>query len=332
VLAYVAACSSDRPTAPTQVGITPNVRATWPEECDPISQKFINALFPPGTRGEATSRFQQVQNEVWRGNLKGGRERVGDLLSYTLGQYRDGALVGGHTKGTKGQVTTLANALFCFLDPEYGAAAVMDSEGGKLTARGDSAGVKVPEGAVEGDIIIAVSGVAESEYPGSKGPIITDDEQFGPFYHFELITPAPPPPPPDGKLTTFASAGGLRDSVVVQLCAVVPDGMLEKADSLFVAHNTGPTSSELLPKADNFFICGIGDVASVQPRDVLRLARAGAYRKAAAGLRELAMSYFGPKPLYAFASLGIGGRTSSFSPFGVVYHPEPPQDQGPNVR
>jgi hypothetical protein len=316
-VAILAACSGDRPAAPTQADVTLNVRGSWPEGCDPISQKFINLLFPPGTRGDATSRFQHVQNEVWRGNVAGARSNVVDLLAFTMNRYRGGELLSDRTGSALARVDTLAKALYCFLDPDIGAVEVIGPGGGQVIAGDRGAGVDIPAGAVQRPVLIAISKIAKSEYPNRPGPLNTDLQQFGPFYHIEMI----PSAPSDGERPTAASGEMLREDARVQMCPdLPPDGELGYWSSVFVAHNTGQTI-EILEYDRPFYNCPGSTSASIQPRDVLRLAHAGSYGKAATSLGTLMASYLAPKPLYAaaFGSLGIGGKTKSFSPFGVVY-------------
>ena len=188
-----------------------------------------------------------------------------------------------------------------------GAVAVVGPAGGTVVASSGFGGVQFPPGALPENVIVVVSRLPNPTVPNT-GPLPTTSNQYPLFYDFST-TP---------HVATFAQP------VLVGICQLEvgqPFGPPTQtvANRLQLAHPdpANPSTVELLAReAAPFVDCsGVTLAQARQPRP-----GEGILASALGRIRDLgtrALSTFRPTPLYAVHG-GLGGKTTSFSPFGAV--------------
>ncbi|HSU97150.1 MAG TPA: hypothetical protein VLI40_07965 [Gemmatimonadaceae bacterium] len=310
---WLTACSSDRSTAPAGADAAASANQgtqTHTGQCVVPTQQQITALFNPTYVGQATSGFNSITNDLKKNNTSAAISDMFAEWKYTLDAYYAGQLNGGTSAQTQANVLAFGQSLYCLvgldgstltlgstpLDPDDIVQVVFPSASDQTVVIGSKhAGVLILGGTLTQPVTISIS-ILRTAYTFPAGPLNTKLDQYGPFFEFKVI--------PEQTFTT---------SVVTGACLATPTGD-QPPSSVHLAHNVGQ-GLEILPQAATpFLTC---DVPAPQP-SVLQMARNGEYGKAVKQLGSDAVNLFSPTTAYALVSSGVGGKTTSFSPFGGV--------------
>jgi len=319
-LVLAAACTSDRgivaPSSPPSGGAalqSPNYSVTGPG-LDDQAEALIKQLFPlPVLRPLALVGFQAIELLVRKNKMPAAQKLGTAFVQFTLNQYNANRLIGGQSPATQAGVASLINIVYQYvglgaapippgaLGPD-GAVAIVDSGGGSVVTGDSFAGVTVPPGAVSQPTIVTLT-----RNPNQTNPLPTTLDQFPLFYDFQ----------------TFPAVPTLGQPAVVGVCvldAYVPEG---RAPYLRLAHpsHADPTTIEILPLAPAPFLncTNAGQGFGFAPSPLDHFASAG--KRLMGDILWVAMG--APRELHAASRRmmmpgGLGGRTSSFSPFGAV--------------
>jgi alpha-tubulin suppressor-like RCC1 family protein len=188
-----------------------------------------------------------------------------------------------------------------------GAVAVVGPSGGTVVTASGFGGVQFPPGALPANVIVVVNRLPNPVTPNT-GPLPTTFDQYPLFYDFSTTPP----------VAQFAQP------VTIGICQLeVGDAFgpptQTVADRLQIAHPNpaNPATVELLAREVVSFVDCAG-VLLAEARE--RRQGAGILANALGAVRALgtrAAAVFRPTPLYAVHG-GLGGKTTSFSPFGAV--------------
>lgn len=308
----LAACSADRSTLPTGVNASVSANRIAPSgrSCDEAAERQIVALFRHRDLGRAIWGFHHVVEDL---RERPHTDAVTDMFhewEFTLNSYYAGRLRGGTSTNTQTATLAFGRALYCLvgldgstltldtspLDPNNVVKVVFPSPSSQTVVTGSQhAGVVIPGGTLSQPVTISIA-LLPGAYTFPAGPLNTKLDQYGPFFEFRVV--------PQQTFNT---------PVLAAACIQSPSGNLPS--SVDIAHNVG-TGIELLPTHPvSFLLCG-GTGLAPQP-SAFELARSGDYGDAVKRLGSMALSMLTPTSAYAF-STGIGGTTTSFSPFGGV--------------
>jgi hypothetical protein len=306
------ACSTDSPTAPNHSAGRPNFTTSSGSGCPSVFQidQQIDQLFPGGLEFIAEAKFAVILLKLIKKDQAGAQAAMFNLVDFTLAKYKAGLLNGGQSAGTQAQVVALINSLYCIvglpqpnispaaLGPD-GAAQVVSPTASSTVVTGNlQAGIQLDQGSVTQTTLVTIT-----RLPDSPGPLLYRGDQYPIFYELSSTSGQP--------LTT---------DQIVGLC--LPNNFLPAppdSSRLRVAHNVAPFTTgsvEILPLAVAPFLdCTNAGVIGFGGAHGFDLARV-LFHKVERGLNRMVM----PSPLYAaaFGSGGLGGKTKSFSPFGIV--------------
>ncbi len=312
---WLTACSTDRQTAPTSVD--PSISASRgvqspAQRCQVAAQWQIFELFKPRDLGKAIVGFVKIDNDLLH---RRNSDAIGDMYAewkFTLDNYYAGDLRGGMSLQTQQKTLAFGSALYCLvgldgsaltlgstpLDADNVVAVVLPSSTDQTIVTGSKhAGLMIPGGTLSQPVTISIS-IIPATFTFPAGPLNTKLDQYGPFFEFKVV-----------PQQTFSAP------VVAAACLQTPAGD-QPPSSVDLAHNVG-TGIQILPRVPvPFLVCGATALAP-QP-SVFDLARNGEYGRAAKRLGSVALGLFSPTPAYALVSSGVGGKTTSFSPFGGV--------------
>jgi hypothetical protein len=312
---WLTACSSDRSTAPAGADAAASANQstqTHAGQCVVPTQQQITALFNPTYVGQATSGFNTITNDLKKNNTSAAISDMFAEWKYTLDTYYAGQLNGGTSAQTQANVLAFGQSLYCLvgldgsnlalastpLDPDDIIQVVFPSNNDQTVVTGSKhAGVMIPGGTLTQPVTISIS-LLRTAYTFPAGPLNTKLDQYGPFFQFQVI--------PEQTFTKAVVAGA---------CLSTPGGD-QPPPSVDLAHNVGQGLQILPQAATPFLACGVTALA-LQP-SVLQLAQNGEYGKAVKRLGSVAVNLFSPATAYALVSSGVGGKTTSFSPFGGV--------------
>ena len=310
---WLTACSSDRSTAPAGADAAASANQstqTNAGQCVVPTQQQIVGLFNPTYVGQATSGLNNITNDLKKNNTSAAVSDMYAEWKYTLDTYYAGQLNGGTSAQTQASVLAFGQSLYCLvgldgstltlgstpLDPDDIVQVVFPSSNDQQVVTGSKhAGVLIPGGTLTQPVTISIS-ILRTAYTFPAGPLNTKLDQYGPFFEFKVI--------PEQTFTT---------PVVTGACLATPTGD-QPPSSVDLAHNVGQGLQILPQAAVPFLVCG---VTAPQP-SALQLARNGEYGKAVKQLGSAAVNLFSPTTAYALVSSGVGGKTTSFSPFGGV--------------
>lgn len=310
VMLAMVACSGERPILPTEPPAVASASRRGGGACREITQREIIALFLPGARGKVTSQLAHIRNGVRAGDVEPARDAMFGLWQLTLTSFYAGDLRGGDSPSTRAAVLAFGQALYCLVgldasglaqvpDP-LGADNVMQvvfpsSDDQDVVTGGGNAGVRIPGNTLSEPVTIAITLITTSFTPPS-GPLNTRLDQYGPFFDFQVYP-----------------TQSFSQPVLVSQCLESPEegGIPE---TVRIAHNVGE-GIEILPLAESFLACSGGESAA-RP-GVPALLASGQIGRALGALGAAAARLVTPSVAYA-VSLGIGGMTTSFSPFGGV--------------
>jgi alpha-tubulin suppressor-like RCC1 family protein len=282
---------------------------------------LINALYASKDQGKVFAAFAKIKGQLASGSSADVQQQIVAFVGMLLTDFQNGALQdpnGAQPPSIPDALRDLVNSVAQFGGfPPFipsanafttdGVVAVVGAAGGTIKTPAGFAGVRFPAGALPSDVVLVVSRLENPQQLG-QGPLPTTFDQYPLFYDF----------------STFPVVPQFGQPVTVGLCRLEvgdPFGPATEtiADRLQLAHPdpADPATIELLPHADASFIQCTG--VSLASADDIHQGRSGVGRAlhalASAGSRVA--SFFAPTPAYAVHG-GLGGLTSSFSPFGAV--------------
>jgi hypothetical protein len=310
---WLTACSSDRSTAPRSADVAASASLS-PQpgtgQCVVPTQQQIGALFNPTYVGQATSGLNTVLNDLKKNNTSAAISDMYVEWKFTLDTYYAGQMNGGTSAQTQANVLAFGQSLYCLvgldgsaltlasLGPDAVVQVVIPSPNDQTVVTGSKhAGLLIPGNTLTAPVTISIS-ILTTAYAFPSGPLNTKLDQYGPFFEFKVI--------PEQTFITPVTTGA---------CLSTPTGD-QPPPSVHLAHNVGQ-GLQILPAATvPFLVCGVTALAPQQ--SVFQLARNGEYGKAVKQLGSVAVNLFSPATAYALVSSGVGGKTTSFSPFGGV--------------
>jgi len=317
------ACSDQSATPPSAPSRAPTANAAPSDRAALEAQinGFINALYAPKEQGAVFSAFAKIKARVASGRTSEAQTSIVAFYKTVLSDWKGGRLEdpnGGQPPSTADALQSLLNSVAQFGGmasplPSPGALSadatveIVGSTGATVVAPSGFGGVRFPAGALPEEVIVVVSRIPNPTQPRS-GPLPTTLDQYPLFYDF----------------STFPTVAQFAQPVTVGICTIeVGDAFgppnQTVANRLQLAHPNPANLStvELLERAEAPFIhCDGVSLASAEPvrqgdgfgRRALALASTVGSRLA---------SFILPTPAYAVHG-GLGGRVSSFSPFGAV--------------
>jgi hypothetical protein len=291
--------------------------------------KDIGLLVPFPYSIVALAEWLDLLGDYRRGQATAARTDMFNLWGQALKAFKAGTLRGGTSAKTAGLVLAFGDGLYCDVgldptgltlggdptNPANVTVVVFPAKDTQTVVTNDGqAAVKVSPKAITQPVTITISYIT-GQFGPFAGPLKTPLDQYGPFFEY-TVTPSQP----------------FSDTVVVEACITGP-GNGNVPAAVHIGHNvpsTGPggvpdTVVQILPKAPAGLTCtGTSALPAANP---FQLARAGHVGQAAAALGSQMLALFTPTPAYAI-TLGVGGKTKSFSPFGgvdttIVVTPQP---------
>jgi alpha-tubulin suppressor-like RCC1 family protein len=313
---------SDRSPLPTQPSVTQN-RNVAPNRAalEARINTLINALYAPPDQGRVFAQFAQVKAQVASGQTSSAQAALVAFFGSTLADLKGGVLQdpnGAQSPTTAEALTELLDDVAVFggmpapiPSPSTlsgdGAVAVLGSSGGTVVTSGGFGGVRFPAGALPADVIVVVTRLPSPTVP-KTGPLPTGLDQYPLFYDF----------------STFPTVAHFTQPVTVAICRLeVGDPFAPAtetiADRLQLAHPdpANPATIERLDRVDADFVAcdGVSLASAASTFSGGTFAARALASLAGAGARLARL--FVPTPAYAVHG-GLGGLTSSFSPFGAV--------------
>ena len=322
----VLACGEQSPTRPlAESGISTAQGPASQAALEAQISGLINALYAPTDQGAIVQQFAQIKAQLASRRTADAQASIVTFVQTLLGDQADGDLQdpnGTQPPSTAEALQSLVNTVAQFgglappIPPALGgdqAVAVVGPAGGTVVTETGFGGVQFPAGALPANVIVVVSRLPNPTVPNA-GPLPTTFNQFPLFYDFSTTPP----------VAQFAQP------VLVGICQLEvgqPFGPPTQlvANRLQIAHPNpaNPTTVELLAREPAPFV-DCGGVSLAQARQ--RRQGEGILASALGTILDLgtrAAAVFLPTPLYAVHG-GLGGKTTSFSPFGAV-------DPGPLV-
>ncbi|MFZ5624094.1 MAG: hypothetical protein ACOY71_06650 [Gemmatimonadota bacterium] len=303
----LSACSETPPQAPDGNGVDQQVQPAPSAACPTSAQiqVMIGRLVDDGRKARNTFVSIAAQLAARPPKTVVAQRRTFELVDYLLGLYQAGRLVGGKSPAAQTALTDLVNALFCFaglsvtmppltLDDDAAAAIVFPSTTTTNVVTGTKfTGVEVPPAGVTQAALVTIR-----RLPDFPGPLLTAFDQYPLFYEVDV-----------------QPASALAQELTLGLClansATPPDPA-----RLRVAHNVG-TGVEILPlvAAPAFLDCTLADISLGNNLDSWDSFARASWHVLTNGLADLVAT---PLHAAAFAGTGLGGKTKTFSPFGIV--------------
>ena len=317
-LMVVEACTGDQRALPTEV--TPNptdiAASAAPTTCpSPAAvDKQIIALVPVGKRIIAAVDFDLIVIAYKLGQVKPARTAMFQLWAKVVKAYFAGQLTGGMSSNTQAATLALGKAFYCNLgldgstlslgsggnDPNNVVAVVFPATTTQTVTTGNgNSGLQIPPTALNAPVTVTIS-LIPGTFPEFTGPLQTKLDQFGPFFQY-----------------TVSPEGSVVDFITVGVCTSDPQLPVSR---VHVAHNVG-TGLEILPlvPTPNFLAgCPISTGMAPQRPSAFELAQAHDYRGALSAVGSMVGDLFVMDAYAGGGSIGIGGKTKSFSPFGLV--------------
>ena len=311
-----AACSggSSDSTAPQAPAMADRHGYGWHEYhhtrvyCKEFQDDLMQDLFPRRMRNDVRQRIHDIRFDYRRGRTTTARTEMYQLWSDVLAAFYAGSLTGGMSSDTQDNVLQFGQYLYCLVGLDGSDLALGDALGtGDVTQvvfpsgsdqdvvhGSGNGGVRIPGGDLTQPVTVTVSLITDSFDPFT-GPLNTNLDQYGPFFEFHVIP-----------------AGAISAPVLVAECLTGPGGATPP-NTVHLAHNVG-TGIEILGIETSFLSClGSGALPTTMHEFLARRDFSGALRQ----LGSRALSLVTPADAWA-GSLGVGGKTSSFSPYGGV--------------
>jgi hypothetical protein len=155
-------------------------------------------------------------------------------------------------------------------------------------------GTRIGGGSLSGPGTVALVLITDTFDP-FRGPLHTKLDQYGPFFEVHIVP-----------------AQSLNAPITIAQCLTAPVG--DVPPSVHLAHNVG-AGIEILPVAPSFLDCSGG--SSFNGPSAAEYLAWGEPMKALKALGREAVRAVSPAVAYA-GGVGVGGKTSSFSPYGGV--------------
>ena len=280
---------------------------------------LINALYAPTEQGAVMQQFARIKAQLASGRTDDAQVSIVTFVQTLLADEAAGGLEdpnGDQPPSTTEALASLVNSVAQFgglappIPPALGgdqAIAVVGPAGGTVVTETGFGGVQFPAGALPANVIVVVSRLPNPTTPAT-GPLPTTSDQYPLFYDFST-TP---------HVATFAQP------VLVGICQLEvgqPFGPPTQAvaNRLQLAHPdpANPATVELLAREVAPFVDCSG-VTLAQARQQRQ--GDGLLARALGRIRDVgsrAAGLFRPTTAYAVHG-GLGGKTTSFSPFGAV--------------
>lgn len=276
--------------------------------CREFDDDIMQDLFPRSLRPDVRQRVHDIRQDYRHGHVTGARNDMYHLWSDVLAAFYRGDLKGGMSSDTQDNVLQFGQLLYCLVGLDGSDLSLGDALGsGDVTQvvfpSGDNqdvvggsgdGGIRVPGGDLTAPVTVTVSEMTDTFDP-LKGPLNTKLDQYGPFFEFHVIP-----------------ASNLTVPVLIAMCLAEP-GPLQVPPSVHLAHNVG-AGIEILGLEQPFLNCtGTGMYKPTMQEFFARRDFGGALKS----VGQRAVDLLTPENAWA-GSLGVGGKTSSFSPFGGV--------------
>ena len=308
-----------RPAArPAQVTSTPCPPAT----SFPINNvvKQIKALFPGGSLRDQATRQASGIRDTWQScQATTAQARAATFVTYILQHYEAGHLIGGKSADTQAKMNTLINTVYTGVGLAGGSFGSGLFVGFALlikTANGNAA-VFLPDDAFPEPTVVTIVRLADDSNPLNPPE---GTPQFPPFYDITAFNAS----------NTHVLAGGRE--AIVGFCvgdAVLPDAELndpqighQRFDNIFEILVAALAAEYASLELDNCPIQGNEEFGSItmNPRGGPQGLALKAWHAASPYIWPVVEALVLPERLHAamVGHIGLAGRTTSFSPFGVV--------------
>ena len=319
---FALACGEQSPTRPLlESGVSTAQGPATQAALEAQINGLINALYAPTAQGAVQREFARIKAQVASNRTTEAQTSIVTFVQALLGDLADGDLAdpnGAQPPSTADALASLVNAVAQFgglpapIPPSNplggdGAVAVVGPAGGTVVTASGFGGVQFPPGALPANVIVVVTRLPNPVTP-TAGPLPTTFDQYPLFYDFSTTPP----------VAQFAQP------VTVGICQLeVGDAFgpptQTVANRLQIAHPNpaAPTTVELLAREPAPFLDCAG--VTLAQADQRRQGE-GILASTLGMIRDLgtrAVAVFRPTPLYAVHG-GLGGKTTSFSPFGAV--------------
>ena len=319
VVVVVAACGEQSPTRPLESDLLTAQGPASQAVLEAQINGLINALYTPTEQGDVMRQFARIKAQIASGRTDDAESSIVTFVQTVLGDLAAGDLEdpnGAQPPSTADALASLVNAVAQFgglpapIPPALGgdqAVAVVGPAGGTVVTETEFGGVQFPAGALPENTIVVVSRLPNPTQPNA-GPLPTTSNQYPLFYDF----------------STTPHVAQFAQPVLVGICQLEvgePFGPPTQtvANRLQIAHPNpaNPSTVELLAREVAPFV----DCAGVQlAQERGRRQGEGILARALGTIRDFgtrATSVFRATPAYAVHG-GLGGKTTSFSPFGAV--------------
>jgi alpha-tubulin suppressor-like RCC1 family protein len=320
VILLAIACGEQSPTRPLpDAGVATTQGPATQAALEAQINGLINALYTPTEQGAVVQQFARIKAQLASRRTDDAEASIVTFVQTLLADEAAGDLEdpnGAQPPSTKDALASLVNAVAQFgglpapIPPALGndqAVAVVGPAGGTVVTETGFGGVQFPAGALPENVIVVVSRLPNPATP-TDGPLPTTSDQYPLFYDFSTTPP----------VAQFAQP------VLVGICQLevgAPFGPPTQivASRLQIAHPNpaNPATVELLAREVAPFV----DCAAVQLAQARQRRQGeGLLVRALGTIRDFgaqATAVFRPTPAYAVHG-GLGGKTTSFSPFGAV--------------
>jgi hypothetical protein len=303
--AFALACNGDMTTPSADRSVSYSRQGG---SCREITQQRINALFPPGMRGSVSSQLAKIRDDVKKGNTALAQTEMFQLWQQVLDAYYVGSLNGGQSAGTQTMVLNFGADVYCLvgldgssflvgnpLGADNKLQVVFPSGSQQTVVSGNGkGGTQIDGGTLTTPGTVTIVLITDSFDP-FKGPLHTKLDQYGPFFEIKIV--------PEGTL---------NQPIHVAQCIAGPANS-DPPPTVHLAHNVG-SGIEILGLETAFLDCS--GTATNGPGASEYFAR-GETLNGLKALGRAALSAVTPAVAYA-GGVGVGGKTSSFSPYGGV--------------
>ncbi len=303
---FAVACTGGDSTRPANNGGMSMDRQ--PGTCAEITQQQINALFPPGMRGDVSSQLAAIRNDVKKGNTTQAQTEMFQLWQEVLNAYYAGSLNGNKSPDTQSMTLNFGAQVYCLvgldgssflignpLDGPNKLQVVFPSGSDQDVVSGNGGGgTRITGGALSGPTTVSLV-LVKGTFDPFKGPLNTKLDQYGPFFEIHIVP-----------------AQSLNTTITIAQCLIAPSG--DVPASVHLAHNVG-SGIEILPAVQSFLDCS--NFTGYNGPSASEYFASGEPMNALKALGRAAVRAVSPRVAYA-GGVGVGGKTSSFSPYGGV--------------
>jgi hypothetical protein len=286
----------------------------------------IKGLFPNGNdlRERALDRAEDIQERWSECRASGARAGVANFVTFIIKKFQAGVLIGGTSTATAGKVQTLINTLFTGVGlaaPNLPIATLGSGDVGTglfvpgtpllVKTTSGNAATQIPGNGFNEPTLVTLIQLANNSNPLNSG----ETPQFPPFYDINA-----------------ANASGnhfLANESLATVGFCLDESLLPVVHgNLEIGHKTFNGTFEILVRAtaDEYAALGLNCATQLNPASTsITLNGRGGMRSLALHTWDAAVplveAILLPEQLHATmppGGIGLGGRTTSFSPFGVV--------------